>query len=397
MTIAPLNQASTADPTYTIKSRVIDMKQLEALKKKLPKGIDLRVSSSNVVTFRVRFRKRGYPEDSKTFSDLKLAKKWWLEQQRNADMGIYLPHLKASKRTLAEAVDRYLEIVLPHKPGNAVNTIRHLNWWKKQLGEFALSAIRPQMIAEKRDELSKGIVRGNQLRNPATVVRYLSHLSHLFTIACKEWEWVSENPVRKVSKPSVSPGRVRYLEKDEIKKLLDCTKQSKSKDLHVVVIIALGTGMRLSEIMNLRWEQVDIANEVIKLSTSKNGDPRFIPLKGFVLETVKAKADPKGVKAKDLLFPSPYDVKKPTDIRSAWETAIKKSGIKNFRFHDLRHTTASYLAMSGKGLHDIATLLGHKDLQVTRRYSHLSNDYKAKMVSELNSKIFDEETLKDGN
>lgn len=104
MTIAPLNQASTADPTYTIKSRVIDMKQLEALKKKLPKGIDLRVSSSNVVTFRVRFRKRGYPEDSKTFSDLKLAKKWLIEQQRNADMGIYLPHLKASKRTLAEAV-----------------------------------------------------------------------------------------------------------------------------------------------------------------------------------------------------------------------------------------------------------------------------------------------------
>lgn len=367
------------------------MKQLEALKKKLPKGIDLRISSSNVVTFRVRFRKRGYPEDSKTFSELKLAKKWLIEQQRNADMGIYLPHLKASKRTLAEAVDRYLEVVLPRKLGNAANTIRHLNWWKKQLGEFALSAIRPQMIAEKRDELSKGVVRGNQLRNPATVVRYLSHLSHLFTIASREWEWVSENPVRKVSKPTVSPGRVRYLEKDEIKRLLDCTKQSKSKDLHAVVVMALGTGMRLSEIMNLRWDQVDVANEVIKLPTSKNGDPRFIPLKGFVLETVKLRIDPKGAKAHGLLFPSPYDVKRPTDIRSAWETAIKKSGIQNFRFHDLRHTTASYLAMSGKGLHDIATLLGHKDLQVTRRYSHLSNDYKANMVSELNTKLFEEQ------
>jgi hypothetical protein len=94
MTIDLSNEASTADPTYTIKSRVIDMKQLDALKKKLPKGIDLRISSSNVVTFRVRFRKRGYPGESKTFSDLKLAKKWLIEQQRNADMGIYLPHLK---------------------------------------------------------------------------------------------------------------------------------------------------------------------------------------------------------------------------------------------------------------------------------------------------------------
>lgn len=390
MTIDQSNEASTADPTYTIKSRVIDMKQLETLKKNLPKGIDIRISSNNVITFRARFRKRGHPEITQTFPDLKLAKHWLIEQNRNAMMGIHLPHLKASKRTLAEAVDRYIEVVLPRKPGNATNTIRHLNWWKRQLGEFTLSAIRPQMIAEKRDELSKGLVRGNQVRNPATVVRYLSHLSHLFTIACKEWEWVSENPVRKVSKPSVSPGRVRYLEKEEIKKLLESTKQSKSKELYAVVVIALGTGMRLSEIMNLRWNQVDISNELIKLTTSKNGDPRFIPLKGLVLEVVKAKAEKQKTKPNDLLFPSPLNPKQPVDIRSAWETAIKKSGIQNFRFHDLRHTTASHLAMSGKGLHDIASLLGHKDLQVTRRYAHLSNAHKAKMVSELSTTLFEE-------
>lgn len=390
MTIDLSNEASTADPIYTIKCRVIDMKQLEALKKKLPKGIDLRISSSNVVTFRARFRKRGHPEINQTFPDLKLAKNWLIEQNRNAMMGIHLPHLKASKRTLAEAVDRYLETVLPRKPANATNTIRHLNWWKKQLGEFALSAIRPQMIAEKRDELSTGMVRGNQVRNPATVVRYLSHLSHLFTIACKEWEWVWENPVRKVSKPTVNPGRIRYLEKEEIKKLLECTQQSKSKDLYAVVVIALGTGMRLSEIMNLQWHEVDIANEVIKLPTSKNGDPRFIPMKGLVLDVVRAKAEKQGMKRGDLLFPSPLNPKQPIDIRSAWETAIKKSGIQDFRFHDLRHTTASHLAMSGKGLHDIASLLGHKDLQVTRRYAHLSNAHKAKMVSELNTTLFEE-------
>lgn len=389
MTVDLPNEASTADPIFTIKSRVIDMKQLEALKKKLPKGIDLRVSSSNVVTFRARFRKRGHPEITQTFPDLKLAKNWLIEQNRNAMMGIHLPHLKASKRTLAEAIDRYIETVLPRKPANATNTIRHLNWWKKQLGEFALSAIRPQMIAEKRDELSAGIVRGNQLRNPATVVRYLSHLSHLFTIACKEWEWVSENPVKKVSKPTVNPGRIRYLEKEEIKQLLKCTQQSKSKDLYTVVVIALGTGMRLSEIMNLQWHEVDIANEVIKLPTSKNGDPRFIPMKGLVLDAVKAKAEKQVMKGADLLFPSPLNPKQPIDIRSAWETAIKKSGIQDFRFHDLRHTTASHLAMSGKGLHDIASLLGHKDLQVTRRYAHLSNAHKAKMVSELNTTLFE--------
>lgn len=152
MTIDLSKDASTADPTYIIKGKVvdkvIDMKQLEALKKRLPKGIDVRVNSGNILTFRARFRRRGYPEETKTFSDPKLAKKWLAEQQRNADIGIHLPHLKASKRTLAEAVDRYLETVLPRKPANKANTTRHLNWWKKQLGEFTLSAIRPQMIAE---------------------------------------------------------------------------------------------------------------------------------------------------------------------------------------------------------------------------------------------------------
>jgi integrase len=215
MTIDQSNEAS-ADPIFTIKSRVIDMKQLEALKKKLPKGIDIRISSSNVVTFRARFRKRGHPEITQTFPDLKLAKNWLIEQNRNAMMGIHLPHLKASKRTLAEAVDRYLE-----------------------------------------------------------------------------------------------------LEKEEIKKLLECTRQSKSKDLYAVVVIALGTGMRLSEIMNLQWQEVDIVNEVIKLPTSKNGDPRFIPMKGLVLDVVKARAEKQGIKRGDLLFPSSLNPKQPIDIRSA--------------------------------------------------------------------------------
>ena len=101
------------------------MKQLETIKKNLPKEIDIRISSNNVITLRARFRKGGHPEITQTFPDLKLAKHGLIEQNRNAMMGIHLPHLKASKRTLAEA-DRYLETVLPRKPGNTARVYHRM-------------------------------------------------------------------------------------------------------------------------------------------------------------------------------------------------------------------------------------------------------------------------------
>jgi len=92
-------------------------------------------------------------------------------------------------------------------------------------------------------------------------------------------------------------------------------------------------------------------------------------------------------KPSSLIFPSPTSSYKPLDIRSAWERAVRTANITNFRFHDLRHTTASYLAMSGHSLLDIATLLGHKDLQMTKRYAHLSQEYKKGMVTTMTQKI----------
>jgi hypothetical protein len=110
---------SVADPTYYYKNRVINMKQLEAIKKRLPRGIDVRINSKKVLSYRVRFRKKGYPDQIKTFPDEKLAKQWLAEQERNALLGIHFPQIKSSEHTLFEAIDRYIIEELAKKPANA--------------------------------------------------------------------------------------------------------------------------------------------------------------------------------------------------------------------------------------------------------------------------------------
>ena len=139
-------EVSVADPIYHYKDRVIDMKQFETIKKNLPRGIDVRISSKKVLSFRVRFRKKGYPDQIKTFPDEKLARHWLAEQERNALLGIHFPQVRASDHTLAEAIDRYIAEELPRKPANARNIKQHLEWFRKELGEYALSAIRPSLI-----------------------------------------------------------------------------------------------------------------------------------------------------------------------------------------------------------------------------------------------------------
>ena len=116
----------------------------------------MRISSKNVVTFRARYRRKGYPAETKITSDLDLAKRWLEEQKRNAFIGINLPHVQSSKHTLSEAIDRYIAEELPRKPKNARNIRQHLERLRKELGEYALSVIRPSLINEVRTLLENG-------------------------------------------------------------------------------------------------------------------------------------------------------------------------------------------------------------------------------------------------
>lgn len=354
-------------------------------------SIEKRVSEDGVEAFRAKVRLKGMPSQSATFRRKTDAKKWIQDTESAIREGRYFPISEAKRHTVANLVDRYIKTILPTKPKSEAKQSQQLKWWRDRLGVYSLKDLTPALIAECRDELLNAESNRKKRYSPATVNRYLAALSHACTIAVKEWAWMQDNPVLKIRKPSEPPGRVRYLSDDEREKLMKACKESKNKLLYLAVVLGLSTGAREMEIWGLRWEQVDIERGFLFLrpSDTKNNESRTLPLRGLALQLMKEHLEhtetPHG-----FVFPG-KTVSKPTDFRTAWETALRRAKIENFTYHDLRHSTASYLAMNNASLSEIAEILGHKTLQMVKRYAHLSPEHTAKVIASMNERIFSNE------
>ena len=356
-------------------------------------NIEKRTSDSGDSSYRVKVRLKGYPTQSATFERLTDAKKWAGATESAIREGRHFKTTEAKRHTLSEMVDRYLRDVMPTKKSSSrAGQERQLRWWKDQIGSHALADVTPALIIQHRDKLAteptkpKKSGQEPRYRSPSTVVRYLAALSHVFTVAMKEWQWIDDNPMRKVSKPKEPRGRVRFLSDDERERLLKSCRESSNADLYLAVVLALSTGARSTEMMSMRWPQVDMGRKMITLHETKNGEIRALPLVGHAFELMQERAKVRRIDT-DLVFPGKASLK-PIDLRAPWEAALEKAKITNFRFHDLRHTCASYLAMNGATLADIAEVLGHKTLQMVKRYAHLSNAHTSRVVESMNSKIF---------
>jgi integrase len=146
--------------------------------------------------------------------------------------------------------------------------------------------------------------------------------------------------------------------------------------LYLAVVLSLTTGARQAEIMGLRWSQIDFARQVITLDNTKNGERRAIPLVGEAFALLQARSKVRNLKD-SRIFPPTSRAKKASylDLRAPWESALKVSGVTDFHWHDLRHTAASYLTMSGVSLVEVAKVLGHRTLAMVARYSHLSDGH----------------------
>jgi integrase len=284
-------------------------------------------------------------------------------------------------------VDRYVKDVLPKKPKQAPAQRPQLERWKAEIGSYALADITPALIVECRDKLSSEPTPRGEQRSPATVVRYMAALSHAFTIAVNEWQWLEDSPMRKVKKPKEARGRVRFLDDDERQRLLTACQASSNKQLYLCVILALSSGMRQGELMGLKWQDVNLKDGFIILHETKNGERRRVPLSGLALSLLQEHAKLRRLDT-NLLFPGTIHKDKPIDLRKPFETALKAAGINDFHWHDLRHCTASYLAMNGASLAEIAEVLGHKTLQMVKRYAHLSDGHVSNVVASMNAKIF---------
>ncbi|MBI5150140.1 MAG: site-specific integrase [Candidatus Omnitrophica bacterium] len=213
---------------------------------------------------------------------------------------------------------------------------------------------------------------------PATVNRELATLKTMFSKAVI-WDKLHESTARNVKFLKEPAGRLRFLEREEIVKVLaNCNKR-----LRPVVVLALNTGMRRGELFGLKWHDVDFKNNIITLLDTKNGEKREVYINEQVKTAlIRVRKHPE----------SPYifcnSLGKPChDIRKSFFTALKKSGIKDFHFHDLRHTFASQLVMSGIDINTVRELLGHKDIRMTLRYSHLSPSHKKHAVDVLGRRM----------
>ena len=338
----------------------------------------------NGVSYRVDVRLKGFPPQRATFKRLTDAKRWAQQTEAAIREGRYFKTAKARKHTLQQLIDRYIKEELPKKSAN-INQKSQLEWWASELGDYTLADVTPDKIAECRDKLLSGESSHNYKFAPATVVRYMAALSHAFTVAVREWQWLDDSPMRKVRKPSLPRGRVPFLDDDERKRLLDACRESDNEYLYPIVVLALSTGMRKSEILNLTWDAVDLKKDRITLFETKNNEVRVLPLAGHALRLIESV---ERLEDSNLVFPGKADSSKPIDIRPSWEVALKKAGVTDFRFHDLRHSAASYLAMNGASLAEIAEVLGHKTLQMVRRYAHLSEAHTTSIVESMNKKIF---------
>ncbi len=279
-----------------------------------------------------------------------------------------------------------MEEVLPNKPRSAYEQRYQLEWWRKELGAYVLADVSPALLTQAKDKLARTATKAGAERSPATVNRYLAALSHAFSVAAKEWHWIEGNPLRNVSRPREPRGRDRFLDKDEIRRLLEACEQSNYSHLATITLLALSTGMRRGEILGLRRQDVDLESKCIHLVETKNGDRRRVPLTGVVEKRLKELLIRR--QSEELLFPSVRDKSKPIKIDAYFKQAVKDADIKNFTFHDTRHTAASYLTMTGASLPEIAHILGHKTLAMVKRYAHLSDDHTSKVVARMNEELF---------
>lgn len=354
-------------------------------------NIEKRISNDGKTSYRVKIRLKGYPIQSATFERVTDAKKWAQQTESAIREGRHFKTTEAKRHTMAELIDRYIKNVLPTKPKAIRKQTALLQRWRAEIGSHALADVTPSLIAECRDKLAGEITLRDKLRSPATVNRYMAALSIAFTTAVKEWGWLEDSPMRKVTKPKESRGRVRFLSDDERIRLLKFCKESSNPYLYAVVVLALSTGMRQGEIMGLTWDVVDLNQGRAILHETKNGERRAVAITGHALELLKELSKVRRIDS-NLIFPSkenaPQKPQKPMDLRAPWETAVKKAELQDFKFHDLRHSAASYLAMNGASLAEIAEVLGHKTLQMVKRYAHLSEGHTARVVASMNNKIF---------
>jgi len=339
-----------------------------------------KVPTKSGVRWKAIIKRQGRILTTKTFRTKTNAREWAKRIESDLEL-VRALGLPGAALTLEQLATEYLM----HWKGKdtAVNT--RAQWWVTQIGTHKLTDINVTLIRNKLDHYAEGnalrgnrtpgtqsstVTETNRTRSPATVNRMKAMISTLLQYAIQQG-YIMSNSARNVPNRPESNKRVRWLSDIERIHLLNSCRESSWNKLYLLVLLAITTGARQGELLKLRWEDINCKTRLASVYDSKNGDDRILTLPISVIEELLRHRLPDG-----LLFESIRNPGSPFEFRKHWEAALLRAGVKYFRFHDLRHTAASYLVQSGATLYEVGEILGHRSLETTKRYAHLSTQHK---------------------
>ena len=324
--------------------------------------------------YQARIHRRGFPALARSFLTQRDALQWARKAEVAVERGSF--GRPSGRLTVREMVERYAAEVTPLKKGARTERLRLNAWARSKLGVMLVDEVRPRMLAEWRDKRLAAGLAGSTVRND------LNTLSAVYRHAASEWGYERlENPAARLRRPPLNPGRTRRVSTDELEAIKAHTD---SEALPAIIALAVETGMRLSEITILQWRNIDLAKRTAVLPDSKNGHRRVVPLSpnaAAVLSTLK--------QSPVLRLDGHVFNITPHGVTTAFRRAVarvqrhteKRLGV-DLHFHDLRHEAVSRLFERGFNVMEVASVSGHRSMQMLARYTHMST---SKIVQRLST------------
>ena len=316
-------------------------------------------------SWQVQIRRKGHAPISRTFDSKREAEQWSRGQERSMDLGEYKDLKVAQALSLADALDRYTETRERSGKPLSGQSMRMVSKWKRhRLASVSLAHLTAADLAQWRDErLAEG-------RSASTIRNEISHISNVFNLARREWAIGRiNNPVEDVNWPSpLGNARDRRLEEGEEKTILEqCDTTVENIWIKPMIVLALETAARRGDLLSVVWGDVDLEKREMTFRATKNGDDRTIAL------STKAVAQLKELPTADAKQGRVIDCTDDAFIK-CWQRLqrqLRKKGVKDLRFHDLRHEATSRFFEKGLGLMEAAHMTGHRSLEMLKRYTHI--------------------------
>ena len=299
--------------------------------------------------WRVKIRRTGLPAQTRTFNSKTDAQQWSSGVESEIDKGIVVDRRVAQRFSLAEVLERYRREVTPTKRGAADESIRLKAMAERPFARIRMAALTSSHLAAYRDARLK-VVSG------ATVNREFNVLSHAIETARRKWDvYLPVNPCKLVRRPPQGRPRNRRLQGDEEQRLLTACRKARNTWLQHFVALAIETGMRRSELLGLQWSNVNLDRRFALLP---------MPLSSRAVEILRGLPSSRdGGAFGDLTLDA---------LKQSFKRAVRRAGIKGLRLHDLRHEATSRFFEKGPNVMEVASVTGHKTLQMLKRYTHLS-------------------------